>query len=310
MIPASRRASSRTLGRTLVSCSRQSLPRPARFYSTPSKRNEAPALAIAPAPASDGFPAFMHKQEPSSSSSSSDSVESFLRRRTPYTFIPTPLPDDMTSPLNDFYFPDSPTQDKLAVIDACLHNCYDVPRAKFVFTQLRKNRRGDPILQPQLYNLFIEAYSEMATGKDQKHRNMWLEDAWGLYEAMESGEDNVAPNSGTYAVMLKLWLKTSATDVEPMSSSTRRSPADLLRCILTRQLSLTTVISDRVLGSEEASEIVQHLSRAAAQLGLSHVISELGQAEAIAADPLADIPEVRPVLQQTVRIYFAHVVLL
>lgn len=280
-----------------MSCSRQSLPRPARFYSTPSKRSQAPALATSSAPVSDDFPAFMHKQEPSSSS---DSVQSFLRRRTPYTLLPTPLPDDMTSPLNDFYYPDSPTQDKLAVIDACLHNCYDVPRAKFVFTQLRENRRGDPILQPRLYNLFIEAYLVMATQKDEKSRSMWLEEAWGLYEAMESGADNVAPTSGTYAVMLKLWLKTSATDLEAMTSSTRRSPAELLRCILIRKLSLTTVISDRVLNSEEASEIVQHLSRAAAQLGLSHVISELGQAEAIAADPLENIPEVRPVLQQTV----------
>lgn len=285
-----------------MSYSRQSLPRPARFYSTPTKRNQAPAFATAPAPVSGDLPPFMHKQDSSSSSSAvaGDNLQTFLRRRTPFTFLPTPLPDDMTSQLNDYYFPDSPTQDKLAVIDACLHNCYDVHRAKFVFLQLRQKRKGDPIMQPGLYNLFLEAYLEMGLEKDQKNAKMWLDEAWKLYEDMEKGVDNVHPTSGTYATMLKTWMKTSMDDDELLLSSSRHSPADLLRCILNRQIPLTTVISENTLTSEEAGEIVQHLSRAAAQLGLSHVISELGQAELLAADPLTDVPEVRPVLQQVV----------
>ncbi|KAH7908848.1 hypothetical protein BJ138DRAFT_968798, partial [Hygrophoropsis aurantiaca] len=138
MIP---RTSARKLETTLVSYSRQRLPRPARLYSTPSKKVNAPAAAFAqvqlPHPE---YPSYMHKQKDVSKGDSlpfATDMEGFLRRRTPYTILPTPLPDDKSSALNTFYFTDSPTQDQLAVMDACLHNLYDVPRARSIFERLR-----------------------------------------------------------------------------------------------------------------------------------------------------------------------------
>ncbi|KAH7922517.1 hypothetical protein BV22DRAFT_966565, partial [Leucogyrophana mollusca] len=135
------RTSARTLETTLVSYSRQRLPRPARLYSTPSKRANAPASAFAqvqlPHPE---YPSYMAKGREIPKDESLhfvNDMQGFLRRRTPYTILPTPLPDDKTSALNNFYFTDSPTQDQLAVMDACLHNSYDVPRAKSVFERLR-----------------------------------------------------------------------------------------------------------------------------------------------------------------------------
>ncbi|KAH8115023.1 DNA/RNA polymerase [Phellopilus nigrolimitatus] len=297
MIPLTRRSSSRKLETTLLSCSRQNLPRPARLYSSPSKRNQAPALATATAPPVNDIPSYMTSAQRTGSAASSvhmDGIHSFLRRRMPYTLLPPPLPDDTSSALNDFYFPDSPIQDSLAVIDACLHGCYDVPRAKFVFSQLREKRQGEAIVQPRLYNLFLESYLEMALEKDAQNGSTWLEDAWALYEAMENGEDKVAPAASTYAIMLKIWLKSNSMEL-PVTVSSERSPSDLLRCMINRHIPVTTVVADRVLTSGDAGEIVQHLSRAAAELGLIHVITELGQAESIAADPLKDVPDIVPV---------------
>jgi DNA-directed RNA polymerase len=116
--------------------------------------------------------------------------------------LPTPLPDDKSSSINDFYFPDSPMQDMVAIMDACLHNVYDVPRAVQVFQNIRDRKPGDPLLDVRVYNSFLEAFLEMATTKEEKRRDFWVEKAWELYNIMESGSEKVVPNAGTYAVLL------------------------------------------------------------------------------------------------------------
>ncbi|KAI6030316.1 hypothetical protein EDC04DRAFT_2546612, partial [Pisolithus marmoratus] len=144
MIP---RTTTRRLETTLLSYSRQRLPRPYRLYSTPSKKSNAPASAFAqvqvPRP---NFPAYLYRDPMAGDASGSGSggntlndMQGFLNRGTPYTILPSPLPGDRASSLNNFLFPDSPTQDQLAVMHACLHNLYDVPRAKQVFERLRRS---------------------------------------------------------------------------------------------------------------------------------------------------------------------------
>jgi hypothetical protein len=73
------------------------------------------------------------------------------------------------------------------------------------------------------------------------------------------------------------------------------SPQDLLGVILNRGVSIITVVADRCLSEKESEEIVQLLNKAAAELGKYHVIAELGQVRELAAGPLADVPEVKPV---------------
>jgi DNA-directed RNA polymerase len=183
----------------LLSYSRQSLPRPARLYSTATKF----ATSI-PHP---DYPAFLSPQERPTDDISplSGSIQGFLQRRVPYTLLPTPLPDDKSSAINDFYFTDSPTQDSLAIIDACLHNLYDVPRARQVFERVRATRSGDPNLHVGVYNSFLEAYVEMATRKEPNDRGVWIEMAKDLFQAMKRGE--VVPNATTYALMLMVWKR-------------------------------------------------------------------------------------------------------
>ena len=90
---------------------------------------------------------------------------------------------------------------------ACLHNLYDVPRAKQIFERLRKSDIGATLLDARQYNAFLNAYVEMAATKDVENKARWLEDAWSLFDVMERGTEKVIPTAGTYAVMLLSWLR-------------------------------------------------------------------------------------------------------
>ncbi|EKM52814.1 uncharacterized protein PHACADRAFT_261459 [Phanerochaete carnosa HHB-10118-sp] len=313
MIPLTRRTSSRRFETTLLSYSRQSLPRPFRLYTTPTKRSNAPGpdLGTASVPSPD-FPAFMNMQKPQNAVGSSidlsgelnlkyADMKGFLRKRTPYTILPTPLPDDASSESNDIHFTDTLTQDSVAVIDACLHNLYDVPRAQGVFDRLRAAKPDDPIFDDRLYNSILHAYLQMATTKESLRRNHWVEDACALYESMEAGND-VAPTGSTYALLLLVWHRFHPDSANPVSRTIDLyTPSQLLRCITDRGISVTMVVSDPVFqDSEEAAAIIKLLSKAAVEMNLSKVVSELGAAEILGSqipDPLVDVPEAIPVLK-------------
>lgn len=205
MIP---RTSARRLETTLVSCSRQSLPRPSRFYSTPTKIASAQAFAQHSLPTDADYASYMPLPSSNAQNDSfQNNLQSFLTRRPQFTMLPTPLPDDKSSAVNDFYFPDSPTQDLLAIMDACLHNLYDVPRAKQVFENMREKSRGDPILSARVYNSFLEAYVNMASTKETLNKTYWIKNAWNLFDLMERGQENVSPTAGSYAILLTAWLR-------------------------------------------------------------------------------------------------------
>lgn len=230
-------------------------------------------------------------------------MQGFLRRRTPFTILPTPLPDDKSSDLNDFYFMDTSTQDSVAVIDACLHNLYDVPRAKAIFDRLRSTKPNDPILNTRLYNSVLQAYVQMATTKDHMRRNHWVEDACALYETMEAGNDHIAPNANTYAMMLLIWHRFHPDSDNPVSRTIEIfTPSQVLQRIIERGIPVTLVVSDRAFqDSEEAAAIIKLLSKAAAELSLAKVVTELGAAEVLGKqipDPLSDVPEAMPVRKE------------
>lgn len=80
----------------------------------------------------------------------------------------------------------------------------------------------------------------------------------------------------------------------------------VLSSILERQISLKDIISVPSLDSEEVIQIITHLSRAAAEIGKTRVLAELGETEHISSDPLADVPEVMPVTKEKVAIYLCN----
>lgn len=219
MIPLSTRAARKKTEMTLLSYPRQCLPRPARLYSTPTKRASAPAIDAISPPPPDTYPAFFLANPrladstgatPSDSSTTSD-MRSFLLTRTPYTIIPPPLPQDKLSEHKDLYYTDSPTRDLIAVMDACLHNGYDVPRAKEIFDGLRAKRTED-IVHPRLYTAFVEAYLNMAL-KEPEKRSLWVDDAWALLDSLFTGSERVAVTTGAYALALVAWLRCVNTSL-------------------------------------------------------------------------------------------------
>ena len=205
MIPL-RRSTKKSLETTLLSYSRQALPRPARLYSTPStaRRN---AYLAEPLPAQPELPPYMSKPKAQGDAAVPEGMHTFLNRNVSYTMLPALLPASQESRLNDLYFMNSPAQDLLAVIDACLHNFYDVPRAKQIFERLRKSSKAETIMDIRLYNSLLEAFIAMATSKDPDNRLFWLEDAWCLFDSMETEMEVAAPNATTYALMLVAWLR-------------------------------------------------------------------------------------------------------
>lgn len=156
-----------------------------------------PAFATNPVPHPD-YPPFIARVQ---------QTPGTLQGTTRFTVLPTPLPQDSSSPANDVWFTDSTTQELIAVIDACLHNLYDVPRAKQIFDRLRK--RSSNVLEPRIYNSMLESYVAMASATDDAAKpKYWLEEAWRLYQTMESSTvDKIAPTASTYALMLLAWLR-------------------------------------------------------------------------------------------------------
>ncbi|KAL0574450.1 DNA-directed RNA polymerase [Marasmius crinis-equi] len=271
---------------SIPSVSRQSLPRPARLYSTPSKRANAPALATQQAPHPDY------------------QMEGYLAVPPKFTFLPSPLPDS-TSSHRPLWFTDSSTQDQLAIINACLHQYFDVPRAKSIFDRLRTEARAAAIFEPRMYDAFLETYVGLASNESEPNKEYWLESAWELYEVIESGVERVAPTEATYATMLLAWQRFGPHSPHPISEVGAQDPKTLLKALNERHVSVEGILANRVLtSSEEVSAIIKMLSKAAVDLNLSQVVSELGQAEVVgthAPDVLDDVPEANPVLKEKKR---------
>ncbi|KAI0776637.1 DNA/RNA polymerase [Trametes elegans] len=231
-------------------------------------------------------------------------MHSFLRRRTQYTVLPTPMPADLVrSGQEQPLLTDTPTQDLVAVMDACLQHLHDVPRAKEIFERLRDSNRGELLMDSRVYNHFLEAYLEMALTKDQHNSSNWVEDAWILYNEMENGNERVHPTPNTYALMLRAWLHHNPDGPAPIQVAATEvfNPLSLLRNIINRQIAPSLVVADRAFKTnEEASQAIKALSKAAVQMGLSSVVNELGLADSLGRqveDPLEDVPEVLPVVK-------------
>ncbi|KAJ6542762.1 hypothetical protein B0H19DRAFT_957621, partial [Mycena capillaripes] len=118
-----------------------------------------------------------------------DELQDFLQRPPSYTILPPPLPQNYTSELNDLWFTDSTTQELMAVMDACLYNLYDVPRAKGIFDRLRS--KSSAVLDTQVVDAMLEAYLKMAS---QSETQYWTEALWELADAV------ITPTISSYAI--------------------------------------------------------------------------------------------------------------
>ncbi|KAH9925646.1 DNA/RNA polymerase [Epithele typhae] len=302
MIPLSRR----NVATRAASYTRQSLPRPARLYSTPSQRLNAPAEVFsASSTPPPEYPAYLPSPSavPSTASSADlhRDLDAFLKTRPSYTVLPNPSVEPGVHPE---LYPDGDTQHSVAIIDACLSEYTDVPRAKAIFERLQSSTTGAAILNSAVYNRLLGAYVEMAIKRDQFNVENWLADARALYLEMEkSGASKIVPTPHTYATMLRAWVcDQRAGPRRRRSEDELPDPGSLMDAFLARRIAPTLVVSDRVfVDNEEAQEAITALSRAAVEKGHSAVISELGLAQELGKqyeDPRENVPDVIPVTRK------------
>ncbi|KAF9264462.1 DNA/RNA polymerase [Marasmius fiardii PR-910] len=151
-----------------------------------------------------------------------------------------------------------------------------------------------------MYDAFIEAYVNVATRESEENREYWLENAWELYDTLESERERVAPTENTYAIMIIAWLRFGP-DSENHSKIGIAPLTHLLTRINDRKLSLEHIVASRVFtSSEEASAAIKCLSKAAVESNMFNLVSQLAQAEIIgtnAVDVLDDVPEALPVVK-------------
>lgn len=127
-------------------------------------------------------------------------MEDFLKDRPPYTFLPSLRPMDSKTTSNMEWYGDTETQDRLAIIQACLHDQYDVARAENILASIRMSR-GKMLLDTRMYNSFLEAYLAMSQ-REPDNADIWLGRMWNTYEFLEKNDDGLVPSPSTYAIML------------------------------------------------------------------------------------------------------------
>lgn len=242
------------------------------------------------------------------------SISSALDREVPFTLLPTPLPEDRSSPLNEMHYTSSRTQGALAVIAACLHQSYDVRRAKMVFDDLRTSKQ---IIDVAVYNSFLRSFVDMARRDGGKEEENWIEQAWSLFAEMQTRILNSpSPDAPTIAAMFLIhvrfvFLCFSVLDlflilifVENRFDKCEDrfqapSPSEILRYALGRQIDLASVVSDSIFdSSEDVEKVIKVLQNSAVEMGRMDVVTHLGAIRAQGEesfDPLEGVPEVRSV---------------
>ena len=229
-------------------------------------------------------------------------LSKYFTRHKDYLIVPVPLPADRQSATNDMYFADSNTMDQISIIGACLARGYDVPRAKMLFDSMRKTSVADSLMDAKLFNTVLEAYVRKAIS-DVRDREVWIEEAWNLYESMEQGFEKVEPTTQTYSVMLLAYhhflMEGCAT---PFPHVTKLQPEDFVLKMRQRGIDPLNALSSSALitvdDDDDLVGAIAILSRAASTLGDKELIQALGEADAARQGEAEaeSLPEVKPVL--------------
>ncbi|KAF7313242.1 DNA-directed RNA polymerase [Mycena kentingensis (nom. inval.)] len=213
-----------------------------------------------------------------------DELGSFLRQPTSIDILPPPLPQHHRSTRPPDWFSDPTTQEMMSIMDACLHNLYDVPRAKSIFDRLRS--QGNSAIDARVIDAMLEAYLKM--GANKAETDYWLESLWELYDAAREIESTPA----SFAVALLALHRFP-------EYAGHRTIGVTVEQITQTDISMLNILSERVFTDDnEATQLVAQLSKAAIALNAPSVVAELAQAHALTSaepDDAESVPEARPV---------------
>jgi hypothetical protein len=133
-----------------------------------------------------------------------------LRGPSALTLLPTPLPvGEQGAEEHQTVFPDSNTLALVAILDACLSNFRDIPRAQSLFADLRRERKATNFIDVRVFNRFLYAYFTLAEDPhtSPKETENYRMQAWELYKSLVENKETVSPNSHTSALMLRGLLR-------------------------------------------------------------------------------------------------------
>jgi hypothetical protein len=183
-----------------------------RYLATPSRTANSPAAATARQVIPNVHSAYSAPEVPLVESEKLE-LRSYLRKR-PLVIIPAPSPPKVSlpkSPQQIHFFPDSPTVNRLAIMEACLNGFVDVHRAHQLFNDTMKDEKLRYHLDVRICNVFLKAYIEWAAIEEDAGNpkaESWRKRSWDLYTMMEYEDSfHVAPDDRTYAIMLVALLK-------------------------------------------------------------------------------------------------------
>jgi hypothetical protein len=126
------------------------------------------------------------------------------------TVLPTLLPvREQDAAEHQRYFPDSSLMGLMAIVDACLANLHDIPRAQSLFADLRLDRKAANFMDVRVFNRFLHAYFSSAESPDTLSREAekYRMQAWELYKSMVGNNERAVPNPHTGALMLRGLLR-------------------------------------------------------------------------------------------------------
>jgi len=126
------------------------------------------------------------------------------------TVLPTPLPiGEQGAAEHQRYFPDSSAMAQVAILEACLSNFRDIPRAQTLFDELRRERKATNFIDVRVFNRFLDAYFTLAENPETspKEAEKYRMHAWELYKSMVENKETVSPNPHTIALMLRGLLR-------------------------------------------------------------------------------------------------------
>ncbi|CCA72321.1 related to RPO41-DNA-directed RNA polymerase, mitochondrial [Serendipita indica DSM 11827] len=194
-------------------------------------------------------------------------IRNFLRKRQ-VVVLPTPMPIGVSYPKSDqhrLFFPESPTLDKLAIMEACLTGFHDVQRAHNLFTDALKDPKLRALLDTSLHNAYLKTYIEYALHEEQNGHNatVWRRRFWDLYASMEEEGYFAQPNTQTYTTM----LFGVAHSPDMSREACTEFVSNMMKNMDLREVSLADVIAQYPLDGEAGQKFLEILTEGAKHSG-------------------------------------------
>lgn len=272
-----------------------------RHFTTPSRTTSAPAAATVRQITPQAYSASPEtRQLPDVPFAEREKLElrTYLRER-PVVIIPTPSPPKAShgkSHQQIKFFPDSPTVNRLAIMEACLNGFIDVPRAHQLFNDTMKDEKLRYHLDIRICNVFLNAYIDWAVMEEKAgHRSaeVWRKRCWELYTTLEyENALQASPDERTYAIMLTSLLKSPEMTIADKRSTTTKIMTQMDQ----RSISLVSVVNHGTLSPSERMEVISLLTQSAkgsaSRAAVIAKLESIGVTERVAPDILDNVAEI------------------